>query len=412
MRAISEAHVSTEGTANRPLRPRRGPSAGTHGPGPRLWRGVLSRPSPQSFPARCGAVGGLSALGLLLIGATPPTVGPVGLEAHFNDANSLKDAEACREALPLYAQVTAEAASPHWAAAHYNAGVCCEELGDPVGARMHYTSILDAGEAIGSSLRADSAFRRALLDVVEAQPNAETRADLWLARRLTGEPLGRALVDLQRARLLAAGGQLRAAARVLERAALQIERLGPRDGPRDRRGRSLDWYRAEAAVLRGDLLSAFSARISLGLRAPRPVASRLRERADGVEAAQAHYLEATAVGASPWAQLALRGLGDAYAEAAGALEAVHTEALDPAAGGKPGGPARDALALWLAGRRAAPWQKAAEAYGLCRAVERELGGAPRVDAACAAALVGAIARIRALEPDGSSRAGPLPASVL
>lgn len=357
MRLIPEAHVFTEGAVSKPLRPRRDPSLRPSGSGSRWWRGLRYGASPLL-------------LGLLLF--VLPSV--AGADPLLDEANDLKDGDACDAALPLYEQLFSHPDPDVTDAARYNAAVCLEWLGRPAEARSHYDALVQDSRA----LRPDALFRRALLDVVPGSPTREARRDLRRARRLSRDPLAKALIDLQLARLDSLEG--RSSTRRLVRAGEALATAGD-DAERDRRGAPLDWYRGEAALVRATLFLAEAEGTDLGLRGRGLVTERMKSRSDALATAEGHVADAVAAGRGPWPQMALRDLGDAWLATAEALEALHLEA-SAWEGRRPTRPEALALAAFLEARLDAPWGKARHAYELCVQAELELGDAPSVGQAC------------------------------
>jgi len=366
-----------EGAAYVLTRPMRGPfqSLGTTA---RMWRGDRRRPSPQPVWAWLAAL----VLGWAGPVAAQGTLGAGGAEqsspqALFAEASDLKDGDACDAAIPLFEQV-ASLGGDLGAFAQYNAGVCAEELGDPESARGAYTAVVK-GNSLPEGLLASALFRRALLDVVPGLDSREARRDLQRARRLAANALERAQVDLQLARLDSLSGRRTSAVNRVLRVGKALEAAGD-DGDRDRRGASLDWFRAEAAVVRGTLWRSEAASIRLTLRPRKTVTKRIAQRAEALAKAEAHYTVAAGL-PEIWAPRALLDLGSGWLETAEALAGLHAAARQASADDV-NDLAAAALATWLAPRLEPQMRKAAQSWQLCVQSSQVLGIAPEVGREC------------------------------
>ncbi|MCO4769084.1 MAG: hypothetical protein KDA24_03575 [Deltaproteobacteria bacterium] len=357
-------------------------------PETRMWRGDRRRPSPQPFRI-------LLILLLLVVWgpearAEEPleTPDPSRLPRLLDEAASLKDAGACEEALTVYEELIAWSASwvgqDFWvhSTAHYDAAICAESLGAPDKARSHYDAIVALNDRLPPQLLSDTLFRRALLDVIPGAPTRAARKDLMRVRRLERAALPRALVDLQLARLDSLDRRPRAALRRLLVAGTALDSAGD-DADRDRRGAPLDWYRAEASLVRGTLWSARAAAITLKLRPQRTVVDRIEARASALAQVEAHYAVAAGY-PQPWAPRALHDLGLAWLAASEALSGLLAEARAHLE--KKNDPAVTALVTWLEPRIPAQFRKAAESWQLCVESSRVLGMAPGVSAQCQSLL--------------------------
>ncbi len=401
----SEAHLSMEGAASVLTRPTWGPSPGYFGPGPRMWRGDRQRPSPQPF-RRSGSgdlrlSGALVVLSLAAVALAPRLADAeerpdAAHAALLDEANALKEVDACDGALPLYETLARDAAPPVSWFARYNGAVCYELLARPDMARTHYSALV-GGSEVPQGLLADALFRRALLDVVPGRVTAQAREDLARLRRLRTSSLDRALVDLQLARLDSLSGRDRAAFRRVLRVGRVLETAGD-DRERDRRGAPLDWYRAEAAVVRGTLWRNRAAATPLSLAPRGRITQRIRARAEALAQAEGHYAVAAGL-PSPWAPRALLDLGDAWREASEALAALLEEAR-AAAGKRPRDAALAALVGWLGPRVPAQFRKALDAWKLCIESSRVLGMGGDLAGRCQASIDAIVDRDE-LTPEGA-----------
>lgn len=391
----TEAHVSTEGAAYVLSRPRRGPSNrdtsrrdGEVPTGPRHHHVRKVAPILRFVP--------LVASLLLLVGTASAEE---SLRSRFEYGASLKDAGDCAAALPVFEEI-AGADGPDGAGdpaadwvreyAHYNAATCHEALGSPQRARGHYDTLISAHPALPEGLLADALYRRALLDVLPGRPSKAARRDLMRVRRLSKSQLAKALVDLQLARLDSVEGRDRAALPRLLRAGVALDAAGD-DVEVDRRGAPLDWYRAEASLVRATLWANRALDTRLSLTPLRSVTKRIRTRSDALSSAESHYAVAAGL-PFVWAPRALLDLGNAWLATAESLAA-----LKDAAAAHPR-PEAAALREWLAPRVPAQFRKAAEAWQLCGESARVLGIGREVASQCQAQLDALVSRPE-LRPD-------------
>jgi len=329
---------------------------------------------------------------LLTIGAA--SAQQVALEAILQEANDLKDGDACDGAVPLYTEVVDRVSpdSPLRAYALYNRAVCFEELGSPELSTASYDLLIE--DATLPDLAVDARFRRGLLVVVHGGDTAAARRDFQSIRqRATG--IDRALVDLQLARLDLAAGRPRAAARRVARASESIE--GARGTDVDRRGTALDWYAGEARLTQGDIWLQAAEAVSLALKGPIRVTKRITRRAEYLANAERFYVATIEAGKAPWSQQALLQLGRGYVSAADALAQLFVEAGTPSPG-PPSRTARAALERWLEPRIDAQLRKAADAWVLCLQVQTEIGGAPLQAQACQQGVDELVDRLTPEEP--------------
>lgn len=360
-------------------RPTRGPSSGTQGPGPRLWRGVRRRPSPQ--PCRV-------LLCIALLAVVPQARASDDMRALFDEANVLKDGDACDAAVPLFERVAEQGAGDVVAYARYNAGICLEGLGRADEARAHYDALVDEN-ALPEGMLSSALFRRALLDVIPGVFTREARRDLMRVRRMESGALERAQVDLQLARLDSLSDHPRAALRRVLRAGKVLDQAGD-DVERDRRGAPLDWYRAEAAVIRGTLWAQSAARTRVTLRPRGAITKRIGQRAEAMSAAEGHF--AVAAGFPfRWAPQALYDLGLAWLEASEDLHTLWMESLTYLES-RPDDVTIATLAVWLEARVPPQFRKAAQSWELCVQSSQVLGMARDVAAQCQSQLDAIVGR--------------------
>lgn len=327
---------------------------------------------------------------LLLLLPSVAQAQQVAIDAMLQEANDLKDGDACDGAVPLYDEVIARAeiGTPAWGWALYNRGVCHEELGDPQSAAATYTALIDDGT--DAALVSDARFRRGLLVIVHGGDTSAARTDFRAAAR-GRRGVDRAILDIQFGRLDLDAGRPRAAARRAATAARVLD--AEREENPDRRGGRFDWFGAQVALLQGDIWLDAAARVSLRLKGPVRVTKRITRRAEYLGNAETFYVRAIGLGCAPWSQEALLQLGNGYRAAAEALAALLDEART-----SPGGPSeaeRLALAHWLEPRVDAQLRKAADAWVLCLQVESEIGGAPDRAEACQAGVDELVERLRA-----------------
>jgi len=308
------------------------------------------------------------------------------LRSRFEYGAALKEAGDCAAALPVFEEVAnadvaaGEDAADAWLPvyAHYNAATCHEALGSPSRARGHYDTLVAAHPALPDGLLADALYRRALLDVLPGTVSRSARRDLLRVRRLSTSPLAKALVDLQLARLDSLAGRDRAALPRLLRAGEALESAGD-DVEVDRRGAPLDWYRAEASLVRATLWANRARKTRLRLTPLGSVTDRIRARADALATAESHYAVAAGL-PFVWAPRSLLDLGHAWLETAEALATLRDEAAAHPR------PEAAALREWLASRVPAQFRKAAEAWQLCGESAQVLGIGREVAAQCRADL--------------------------
>ncbi len=334
----------------------------------------------------------IASLVLLTTGAAAAEDAALG--AIVQEANDLKDADACDGAVPLYDEVVkrADPTSALRAYALYNRAVCLEELGEPQAARTSYDALIT--DATVPALTADARFRRGLLAILHGGDPLAARKDFEAVRR-TARAADRALVDLQLARLDLDAGRPRSATRRVVRSIAVIESM--RETDVDRRGTSLDWYVGEATLTQGDIWLQAAEGIPLDLRGPVRVTKRITRRAKYLNNAERFYVAAVAVGRAPWSQRALLQLGRGYLSAADALQAlmIQTSATST---GPPDEAARTALVRWLEPRVRAQVRKAADAWVLCLQVQTELGGAPEQGQICREGVDALVERLKPAAP--------------
>ena len=333
---------------------------------------------PHWFRTPYAVFAALTLIGLAPVAASAQTM---ALDAIFEEANDLKDGDACDAAVPLYDEVVlrADARSQLRGWALYNRGICQEQLGDEAGAREAYDTLVAEGPA---DLRRDARFRLGLVQILSGGDAAVARAHLVAARRGT-RGVDRALVDLQLGRLDLDAGRPRRATRRVVRVAATLERARPEE--RDRRGTHLDWYLGETELLRGDIWLDAAADISLALDGQGRVTHRIAARAEALANAEVFYVRAIEAGHAPWGQIALLHLGHGHRGAAMELDGLRAEAASSASS-RVGPTERAALIAWLEPRIEAQLRKAADAWVLCLRVQAELGGAKREAAACQAGV--------------------------
>ena len=322
-----------------------------------------------------------------LLAARPAFASEQALQAILDEANDLKDGDACDGAVPLYDEVIsrADADAPIRGYALYNRAVCEELLDSPDAARRTYGEVL-AGPRTWE-VRRDALFRRGLLEVLREGDLRGALRDLRLARK-GATPLDAAIVDLQVARASFLLRRPQKAARLVARAAAVIE--SARDEDADRRGTPLDWYVGEAAALRGDLWLRAGAAVPLTVRGAGRVTKRIEKRAAFLESAQSFYVLAIEAGRAPWSQHALLQMGRGYATVAAELQALR--ASIERGEGTLTTTERAALAAWLEPRIAGQLRKATESWLLCARVETEIGGAPLIGSSCRAEIDAVVRR--------------------
>ncbi len=368
-----------------------------------MWRGDRRRPSPQPFR---------NVLLILLLVPGAVAADPVSqltdeqraqVDAVLEQAASLKDAGACSQAMPSY-QTVIDQSEPwdgpaFWvhSVARYDMATCHEALGQPDGARAEYDAIVALHPRLPPGLLADALFRRALLDVIPGTPTRSARRDLARVRRLQKDAVPRALVDLQLARLDSLDGQKGPAIRRLLRAGRALQEAGD-DAERDRRGAPLDWYRAEASLVRATLWANEAARITLSLTPSRTVVDRIEARADALSQAEAHYAVAAGMPFT-WATRALLDLGAAWLQTSDALLTLLDEATAQREA-RPEDAGVAALVTWLEPRVAAQFRKAAESWQLCVESSRVLTKGTDTADQCQAQLDALLARPD-LRPEGA-----------
>jgi len=362
-------------------RPMRGPSLGTYRSAHRSGRS-RRRPLRPVLISLCI---------LHSLAATFPAQAsqPVPIAALFAEAVALKEAGACDEAVVLFGTVTAQTAddptsetSDLLSYSLYNAGVCLEELGFPEAARDEYDELLRRTPH-PDDLLPSALFRRALLDVVPGTPTKQARKDLLRTRRLEKGELERAQVDLQLARLDSLSKRPHAALRRVLRAGQVLERMGD-DLERDRRGAPLDWYRAEAALIRGTLWLDRASQTQVGLNPRRSVSRRMEQRAHAMSQAEGHLALAAGL-PFRWAPQALHDLGQGWRQTSEALHALWEES-QTLRDSNPNDLEVTVLATWLETRVPSQFRKAAQSWELCVQSSQVLGVAPDIAKRCQAQL--------------------------
>ncbi len=296
------------------------------------------------FGSRVLAIAGT----LFLLGA-----GPVGQP--LDEANALKQADACAEAVLRYDEVLAEAAPGDgaWGPALYNRSVCLELLDRFDEAVLGYDLLLRA-----EVFEADARFRRGLAMASLGDLKAARRD--FVALRSQVEAGDRLAVDVQIGALDARLGRARAAAARLGPA---IEALRERVADQPTEG----WYLAQALVAMGDLHGGAAAKIPLRLNVPPRVGRRLGRRAERLEIAQAFWAEAAARHEATWAAASMLHLGMAYLALARELDSLRTELLALPRRSE----ARQVLSLWLATQVPNIGRKARDGLRLCELVYTE-----------------------------------------
>ena len=126
---------------------------------------------PHWFRTPYAVFAALTLIGLAPVAASAQTM---ALDAIFEEANDLKDGDACDAAVPLYDEVVlrADARSQLRGWALYNRGICQEQLGDEAGAREAYDTLVAEGPA---DLRRDARFRLGLVQILSGGDAAVAR---------------------------------------------------------------------------------------------------------------------------------------------------------------------------------------------------------------------------------------------
>ncbi len=302
------------------------------------------RPRRGKFGNRVLALAGT----LFLLGA-----GPVGQP--LDEANALKQADACGEAVLRYDEVLAEASPKDgtWGPALYNRSVCLELLERFDEAVLGYDLLVRA-----DVFAVDARFRRGLAQASLGNLKAARRDFVALRPQVEGGD--RLVVDVQIGSLDARLGKARAAAARLG-PTIDVLRQRSTDHPAE------GWYLAQALVAMGDLHGGAAARIPLRLNVPPRVGRRLARRAERLEIAQGFWAEATAHHEPTWAAASMLHLGEAYLALALELAALRTQlqALPRLSD------ARQVLNHWLATQIPNIGRKARDGLRLCELVYTE-----------------------------------------
>lgn len=311
------------------------------------------RPRRGNLGGRVLAIAGT----LSLLGA-----GPVGQP--LDEANALKQADACPEAVRRYDEVlaTSVAGDGAWGPALYNRSVCLELLDRFDEALLGYDLLVRA-----DVFALDARFRRGLVQVALGELRAARRGFASLRPRLRG--MDRLAVDVQIGALDAELGRARRAVAVLSPAVEALREQQPEG----------TWYLAQALVAMGDLHADASRRIRL--RPPR-VARRLGRRADRLATGMQFYGEASALHEPTWAAAATLHLGEAFLGLARELDELR-QRLEAAPRRTP---EDQAILAFLAQQVPNTAGKARDSLRLCELVFTETGLDDASTRACRAEL--------------------------
>ncbi len=297
---------------------------------------------------------------------------------HFDEANALKDGDACDEAVLRYEQfIEAAPESELVPVARYNQAVCFEELQLAEAALEAHTAV---AEDFGASpdLRADARFRVALIHVVMDDKEEAHRTLTALALKVKRSPEAD-VVQVYLAWLDSQAGRAQAAARRLSTAVPKLEAAHAED---DRRG--LDVHLALASVTMGDLVGRRALQVKLS-GSYEKLQEALARAADAAGAAESYYVNALERRDPTWASAATLHLGTLYVQFH-ALLGGYKEVLEE---GPPKGwkvaEAR-ALAAWIGDRLDPLLLKARQSLTICMDVAAQAREKNRFTEQCDEAL--------------------------
>ncbi|HCP47079.1 MAG TPA: hypothetical protein DIU15_13620 [Deltaproteobacteria bacterium] len=295
----------------------------------------------------------------------------------FAEANALKEADACDEAIHRYDEVLNASPTLHrtHVLALYNQAVCFESLGSLDRATANYTQLLSRNDAEARAIHADVQFRRGLVRIAENQPRA-ARRDLLAVRHRTTDRTARARIDVQLGWLDVESRHLaRASHRLL--GAIRVL-TGKVSEPT-----SEAYFLAQALCALGDVFVAEASRVDMHRRGVKRTVRALNRRAELLSRAQDYYVAAIDQQVPTWAAAAALHLGRAYQAAADELWEFYSNQQPTA---KPEPTAQAAMQRWLLDRIPTLLRKSFEAYSICQSLGYETGDISRFTRACSEAL--------------------------
>ena len=291
----------------------------------------------------------------------PPSAQAADANLLFEQANQLKDANQCAQALELYKEFLSSPKIDEslQEAAMYNQATCFELVGQPAAAAELFTAI--AGSTEDTLLQRDSLFRIASLELQQGNSSAAGQLLRRLLRTSSSND------DRVRIHILLASVSINAqrryrAARHLRRATRLLNSLSV----------ALDsWYTAQHQLLLGDLFVLEASRITLPAKRPQKVVKQLARRGALLERAQSHFVAAISSQIPRWMQASTLHLGIALIATSKEMKTLEG-LLD--AGQIRGSPANlHHLQSWLSTRRPSMARKAFESLQLCLDVVTESG---------------------------------------
>jgi len=305
------------------------------------------------------------------------TLGASTVQRDFDEANTLKDGDACNEAIARYSEVlaAAEPTSRIHALALYNQAVCFETTGDLAQAKFSYDLLLTREDPEASALHSDVRFRRGLVLIAGGQLRA-ARKDLVTVRRQTSDAMARARVDVQIAWIDVGSGHLARASQRLKRAVELLNQAGNQDAPDA-------YFLAQALCALGDVFVAEASRVPIHRKNPGRTVDALEKRAALIARAQAYYVAAIDQHVPTWAAAATLHLGRGFQSAADELWKL-SNAQAPSTHKR----AAQHLAMqhWIRKRIPMLLRKSFEAYSVCQSLGYETGDISRFTRACSEAL--------------------------
>ena len=315
---------------------------------------------------------------LLMLLAADAFASPAPMRHDFDEANALKDGDACDEAVVRYEQLLDRLPedSALRGAARYNQAVCLEEMGLADAALEAHAQVAQDPSATRLILR-DAQFRIALIHVARGDDRLAWKALMGLLRE--SQSPERDVISVHLAALAARAVRRRRAAKRLTLAVPVLEAAHDVD---DRLG--LDTHMAVASLTMGDLVAGDALRTPLR-GSSEDLRAALDRIAVTVEAAQAHYVDAMRRGDPTWAAAASLHLGELFVTFHGRLFVLRQrlQRRPPPRSSK-----AEALALdiWLGQRGEPLLLQARQLLRLCADMPREVGAPNRFTERCAERL--------------------------
>ncbi len=317
-------------------------------------------------------------LALVLLAAAPAAAAGPDPKRHFDEANALKDGDACDEAVLRYEEFLVAAPDSEFApTARYNQAVCFEDLGLAAAALEAHTAVVEDFSA-PPELRADARFRIARIHTVLDENDEARRALGALAASVKSSPDAE-VIQVHLAWLDAQAGLPRAAAKRLAKAVPVLEAAHAED---ERAG--LDVHLALASLTMGDLVGRRALEVKLKGDYER-VQEALARAADAAGAAESYYVDALERRNPAWGAAATLHLGTLYVEFHALLSSYREGLGDDKPKGWTPGQTR-AMEAWLGDRLDPLLLKARQALKICVDIAAQAGESNRFTKACDEAL--------------------------